>query len=144
MASLLPPHDLLGPASPAEVAEEERLLGVAFPPSFHRFLLRHNGGWFYETMVRLYSVGPHEYRFSRQHQAVREENDDWPAEWIPFATDGGIGIFCFDAAQRSSDGECGLFYFPWEERRPEPIGATLDDFLRHLERLAPIRFGIGS
>ncbi len=140
----LPSHDLLGPASADEVAVEERLLGVALPPSLQVFLLRHNGGWFYQTMVRFYSVGPYDYRFSRHNAAIRDEDDSWPAERIAFATDGGLGVFCFDAAKRSADGECPLLYFPWQERRVEPIGPSLDAFLPHLERMATIRFGVST
>ena len=141
---VLPPHDLLGPATPEAIADEERRLGWPLPATLEAFLLRHNGGWFYATMVRVFSVGDDvEYRFSRQNAEQREYDDDWPDSYVVFATDGGVGYYCYDGATRDAAGNHPLFYWSQEERRVEPIGTTFDDFTRHLESVARVQFQAG-
>ena len=132
----LPPHNLLEPASPEAIEEEERALNEAFPASLERFLQAHNGGSFYGGMLRLFSVGANrEYRFRSRNQVFAEQ-ERFPSGCIAFATDGGMGLYCFDPATRGTDGECDLFYWSWEERVREPVGRTFEDFMHHLEARA--------
>jgi hypothetical protein len=143
-ALILPPHRLLGPVRAETIADEERRLGAALPPSLRRFLEKHNGGWFYSTMVRLYSVGDEEYRLSEENEDFREDVADWARDRIIFASDGGAGVYYYDVGARTPGGECPLYYWTWEERRGEPVGGTFDDFLLYLGALAPRRFGLGA
>jgi hypothetical protein len=132
------PDELAGPATVEEVLAEERKLGVPFPTSLKEYLLRHNGGRLYGGLVRLYSVGSHDYNFSAQNEDLREV-DSWPSGLIAFATDGGLGLFSFDSRRRYETGEYDLYYWSWEERTPEPVGSSFQDWLKHLEKLAAAR-----
>jgi hypothetical protein len=131
----LPSPKLHAPASREAIEAEERALNTIFPESLKRFLLIHNGGQLY-GLLELYGVGAeHPYPFHAINPDFTHE-PRFPAGCVIFATDGGMGLYCFDPATRGADGECDLFYWSWEERVREPVGRTFEDFLHHLEARA--------
>ena len=132
--------DVLPCASPEAIADAGTKLDVELPPS-HRELLSHfNGGAI--ASIRLFGVGRDD---SLDLVTSFQTYSDIPAvpalNMMPFASDWGGSLYCFDLANPLADGEFSVRYWCHEYSK-EPADApyvwhTRDGFADFMRKLFP-------
>lgn len=117
------------PARKEAIETAEKALGATFPPSWKRFLERHNGGGAFDTSM--YGVGTDD-GFDVAVLNLRAREDDLPAHLIAFAATVQGDVYCFDTQQKESDGETPVFLLDVKEGA---LIAVADGFVEWLEKL---------
>jgi hypothetical protein len=132
-----------------ELHVQERVRGFRFPPSYHAFLARWDGGYFadsdddingYGSYVSFYSIDPEPSYNSLASNNARDSvfmNHEIETYWgfeplVVFAQDEGGSPWAFDPRQFRPDGEMPVLYLNHE------TGETFDqakDFAEFIEKL---------
>jgi len=123
---------LEAPAKPEALAAAEKVLGLAFPPAWRRFLLTHNGGGAYETSI--YGVGTDD-GFDVAVLNLRAREDDLPEHLLAFAATVQGDVYCFDTQRAGEDGEAPVVLLDVEEGQLVPVAASFLEWLERLPRL---------
>lgn len=106
---------LLPGAKSATIASVEHSIGHELPASFKEFLAQVNGGVIGGS-IRLFGIGRDDYLDLAVN--LNEYSEFIPPVkarvMIPFASDWGGGLYCFDTYHPSADGEYPIWYWNHE------------------------------
>lgn len=130
-------YDLRPPATEAQVAAAEAVLGTKLPPSFRAFLCAHNGGSAWETS--LYGVGcddEDEDHYDLAVLNVRGRQEGLPDHLIGFASTLNGDVWCFDVSERDGDaGEAPIVLIDVQQGQVIPAAPGFVTFLARLPDL---------
>jgi hypothetical protein len=131
--------DVLPGASPEAIADAATKLDVELPPSHCEMLCHFNGGAI--ASIRLFGVGRND---SLDLVTSFQTYSDIPAvpalNMLPFASDWGGSLYCFDLANPLAEGEFSVWYW-CHEYSEEPADApyvwhnTRDGFADFMRKL---------
>lgn len=145
------------PATPSEVEETERYLGVQLPESVRQSYLRHNGqtsdspailiGWEWLSLARIRGEwkvwkdlldGGDFDGIENDEDGTAIRRDWWHPAWIPISYSGSGDHHCLDLAP-GPEGTSGQIIEMWHDQPSRPLlaesfEAFLADFAEGLER----------